>query len=295
MKSLVFVVALLVAGTGLFAQKPSTTPKDSTTNRSLAEKQIDLLHNGTLVVRLKWNERSIQAYRNAGQTKLADKLENEQRERNLHLMRAFLMQFDFCDVLFIKANDAKLLQAGNQAVFLNGRLEVDTNIKLTRPGYLYAEYGTLRTNERVNEYKYDVKHTKESNTPSTSAALIILDTGLAQLQEPFPFYTVAYASGTSNPDATQATEARSATLNDNKKGNIDDNNGRIPFDKAVARLSRMLGNFYYKVQYRNANASNEPSAIRNEGQQQSYRAKNLQLIGEELNKLNAGKETFYIR
>lgn len=293
MRSFLLVIALMI-NVVASAQKSIAVVRDTTTNRKLAERQIIALRGGTLVVRLKTNDRSINAYRDAGQTKLANKLEGEQRERNLHLMRAFLSQFDFCDVLFIKATDTKLLQAGKK-VFLNGKLEIDSNIKLNKSNYLFAEYGDLKANERVNEYKYDVKHTKESNTPTASSALIIMDTNTAQLQEPFPFYTLAYATGTSNADAKTATEERSATLSGSKKGNIDDNNGKIPFDKAVGRLSRMLSNFYYRVLYKKDTPQHAPEANKNDEKYEMYRVKNLELIVEELQKLNASKETFYLK
>lgn len=294
MRSFVLIIALML-GIATNAQRNDIVIKDTTTNRKLAEKQIAALRNGTLVVRLKTNDRSIKAYRDAGQTKLADKLAGEQRERNLHLMRAFLLQFDFCDVLFIKATDTKLLQAGNQRIFLNGRLEIDSNIKLLKTNYLFAEYGDVKSNERVNEYKYDVKHTRESNTPTTTSALVILDTGLAQLQEPFPFYTMAYASGTSGADVAPTGEVRSATLSASRKGSIDDNNGKIPFDKAVGRLSKMLTNFYYKVLYKRENPQDSSLENRNDEKYERYRVNNVELIVEELQKLNAGKETFYLK
>jgi len=54
-----------------------------------AAHEIYGLKHGALVVRLKTNDKSVDAYRKAGQNTLADKIVAERAEKNLKIVEAF--------------------------------------------------------------------------------------------------------------------------------------------------------------------------------------------------------------
>lgn len=165
----------------------------TTSNRAIATQQIRDLKNGALVLRLKTNERSIEAYRQSGRKELADKLTEENKIQNQKLVDAFRGFFDFCKVYFIYSKNTALLINGKQNIFLNDALGLDTTIKLLENHYLLAEYGTITSNVRTDEYHYrGVYHTEPSSSTASTSAIFISDTSLVQLKEPFPFYQSTY-------------------------------------------------------------------------------------------------------
>ena len=155
--------------------------------------QIKDLSTGALVVRLKTNDRSIDAYRKSGLKELADKIIEENRVQNQKLTDAFRGFFDFCKVYFIYAKSTNALLEGKQNIFLNDSLQLDTTIKMKEKYFLLAEYGTITSNARTDEYHYNgVYHTEPSASASSTSVIFISDTSLNQLREPFPFYQPTY-------------------------------------------------------------------------------------------------------
>ena len=166
------------------------------TNQYVAAEQIKALKHGALVVRLKTNDRSVNAYRSAGKDEIADRMIAERHTQNLKIEEAFKYYFKFCKVYFIYAKNTDALLKRQPGIFLNEALQADTNIKLTEDYFLIAEYGSFTSNERVDEYHYSgVYKTEPSNTTASTSALVILDTSLNQLQEPFPFFVQVYLNG----------------------------------------------------------------------------------------------------
>jgi len=172
-----------------FVALTQTTP----TNRTIAALQIKDLKSGALVVRLKTNDRSIEAYRKSGMKELAEKLVDENRAQNQKLMDAFRSFYDFSKVYFIYAKNTSALKEGKQNIFLNDTLGIDTSITMAEKYFLIAEYGTITTNERTDEYHYKgVYHTEPTGTSASTNVIFISDTSLVQLREPFPFYVQTY-------------------------------------------------------------------------------------------------------
>ena len=194
-------------------------------NMYKAASEIYDLKHGALVVRLKTNDKSVEAYRNAGQTTLADKIVAERAEMNQKIMAAFKYNFTFCKVYFIYSRSTEALLKHEQNIFLNEKLQPDTSIKLIQNYFLIAEYGSYTSNERVDEYHYKGVYTTEpSASTASSSALFIMDTTLTQLQEPFPFAAPVYLGG---------------------------------FIKAVVQLDRQLDKVYYDKYYNNAMGSRD--------------------------------------
>ena len=166
------------------------------TNLYVATQQIKALKNGALVVRLKTNDKSIDAYRKAGKNELADKIIAEREALNQKVADAFRYYFSFCKVYFIFAKNTDALLQRQPYIFLNEKLQIDSTIRLNEDFYLIAEYGSYTQNERVDEYHYSgVYKTEPSNSTASTSALVVLDTTLTQLQEPFPFAVPVYMGG----------------------------------------------------------------------------------------------------
>jgi hypothetical protein len=213
-------------------------------NRAMAERQIIQLHDGYLVVRLKTYDKSIAAYRQAGKNKLANKLEIQYRAINLYLMKAFLENYNFSKVLFIKAQDSRKLVSEHQNIFLNSRLEIDPSIKMDDKPYFLAEYGTLMSNDRVSNNSFVVTHTEESSYPSTSAAIFIADTSLTQLKEPFPFFVLLnfndyFEQAGGGGLKKQSTGRANDTLSTFSRKTI--------YRKSVERFNKNLIGYYVKI------------------------------------------------
>jgi hypothetical protein len=170
---------------------------------SLAWQQVKSLRKGVLVVRLKTREKTIEAYRNAGNMKLAEKIAADKKKENRAITDAFQTEFRFCPVRFIFSEDSRNLVAHDTVSLLNAALEVAGRGSLKDTFFLIAEYGlaldNVRSNENEKEYKRMLE-TTEGTQPSGSPAFIILDTTMKQLQPPFP--AVAFP----NPLAPQANQ-----------------------------------------------------------------------------------------
>lgn len=191
-----YCVVILLVICSCFVQAQDTSFMRKPTNRYAATEQIKALRTGALVVRLKTNDKSIEAYRRSGRDELADKIIAERETQNLKIAEAFKYYFTFCKVYFIYAKNTDALVKGDQNIFLNEKLQPDTTIKLKENFYLIAEYGSFTSNERTDEYRYNgVYNTEPSNSTASTSSLVILDTTLTQLREPFPFYVPVYLNG----------------------------------------------------------------------------------------------------
>jgi len=183
-----FLIVICLTVLCVFASAQTTS-----TNRTIATQQIRDLKNGALVVRLKTNDKSIEAYTRSGRNELADKLMEENRIQNQKLMDAFIGFYDFSKVYFIYAKSTNALLKNETGIFLNDKMEVDTSIKLTEKYFFLAEYGSITANLLTDEYHYkSVNHTEPSGTSASTNVIFISDTSLAQLREPFPFYQQTY-------------------------------------------------------------------------------------------------------
>jgi len=179
-----------------FTSAQDSIPKRVSSNRYYAAQEIKALKHGALIVRLKTNDKSVDAYRKAGQNAIADKIVEDRVALNLKIMDAFKYNFSFCKVYFIYAKNTDALLKHEPNIFLNSNLLPDSTIKLKEDYFLIAEYGSFTENERVDEFHYSgVYTTQPSSSTAGSNALVIMDTTLTQLQEPFPFVVPVYLGG----------------------------------------------------------------------------------------------------
>lgn len=173
--------------------------------RRTTNEQINLLHDGALLVRLQTKKMSIDGLRERGNFKLADKIEAQQRELNQKIVNGFTTYFDFSPVYFFYSYDSKYVKNGelDSVRFLNQNLEVDTGITVDADGYLTAEFGKIKQapgkyyeNYKVIQGDGDVRMRKKYyGEPNMGfRALIIKNDEFVQLRKPFPYYVRTLSS-----------------------------------------------------------------------------------------------------
>lgn len=171
-------------------------PKDTITERDRASQILRNLRDGAIIVRLKTNEKSVEAYRKSGRNNIADKIIEDRKIQNQKLYYAFLNEFKFCRVYFIYANQTKSFMDGNRKVFLNKSLAVDSSIKFTDTTFVFCEYGSVESFsdfENVHSQRIlDSIPSQTSTSPSTYSGLVFLDKNLQQFYRPFPYVEGVY-------------------------------------------------------------------------------------------------------
>jgi len=184
MRYLILIVALFASAFS-FANIDSL-PSD----KDLGRQYITQLKNGgALIVRLKSRDKNIAAYRNSGNTAIADEMEEKDRLLNRQIMDAFKTQLRFCAVYFMYARSSKKFAEGARNVFLNEGLREDSSIAFNHSFFLFVDYGTALLNESVNSYTY-TNQMQEGSTPGNSQSYTVLDTDFKQLHAPFPYQTM---------------------------------------------------------------------------------------------------------
>jgi hypothetical protein len=230
MNGFIFGLLILILSLPCIGQETPVVPENNQF-KTVAEKQINQLKAGALLVRLQTKKNSVSALRQTGQDKLADKIETRQNEYNFSIVTAFKNNFRFCPVYFFLSDYSKYIveKQFDKVIFLNDRLVEDTTIKFNYESFLTAEFGTIEQDTA----KYFAYYRNESNNnegleknknyygePGLGfSALIIKSEQFIQLKRPFPFYVRTYES----------------LPIEREKGMV------------VSQMNKKLSNFYYKV------------------------------------------------
>ena len=130
------VVMMLLMASATYAQEQLSRPdtqEDSLTQiermksqRSRSENALrQLKAGGGIVVRLKTNDKSVEAYRQAGRNDIADRMVQERKVMNQKIYDGFSRLVTFFPVYFIYAKDSRELVAGKKGLLLNANLEYD--------------------------------------------------------------------------------------------------------------------------------------------------------------------------
>lgn len=222
MKKVLLIALLLQAVLNITAQKKVDTtqqdkrviifpPADSIPPRDKASAILaQLKGDGVVIVRLKTNQKSVDAYRKAGREDIASKIEEDRRNQNLKMFNAFKDNFTFCKVYFIYASDTKKMLDGEN-VFLKlgpSGLAIDHTITLPGDNYVFCEYGSAVPFSDFKETRYVGVHSsggtpvpsvpdqrkfndsippKTTTSPASTNAIVFYDKDLEQLKRPFPY------------------------------------------------------------------------------------------------------------
>lgn len=169
-----------------------------------ALENIDKLHQGALLVRLKTRTKNIEAYKKVGAIAIAKRIEAEQRAQNKKIQRYFKENFDFCEVYFFYTKDTERVLKGDKVgYFLNKELYADPSIELTNDFFMIAEldalleediYGNVTDMQKdkgaVIDKNLQAPIDRHENT-SLTRVLVIKDASFEQLTHPFPFFVKA--------------------------------------------------------------------------------------------------------
>ncbi len=224
---------------------------------------INLKEKGALVVLLNLDKKKIKLYREGGNEKLANTLEENLKKENLNLARAFLDStiFNFTKVYLIDSKYKKeLLNGIRKGIFLDNNLEVDSNIYLNEKYILFAKEGQVYETQALYPSEGIIKKTVTA-TPVVQDALVICDKDLTQLLDPFPCY-VRKATAKSVVGSNKLSK-KSKRFEDNDVRNVEIveaiakklsnryGEGKVskPIIYSVYALSNILQKFYIRQKY----------------------------------------------
>ena len=162
----------------------------SPSNLALAKFQINDIKTRGIIVRLKTNKDRIAAYKKAGNTKVATKMEEEAKETNNLLMDAFVSHWTYSPVYFMESQNTNTLLLHDSLIAKRYDLQKDTVIYMNHDSAYFIDYGVLMENEPSENSKFkDLNKTEESNNPISEGCLVVKDGRSNQLQHPFPYFT----------------------------------------------------------------------------------------------------------
>jgi hypothetical protein len=150
------------------------TPGYKKLNKTISAQQVHTLKNGALLVRLKTNEKRIEALRKANKKEEAEHLHSTTQSANREIIASFKKNFNFCAVYFFMSYDSENVTNKNwEAVsFVDENLSPLANQPQLPPVFFIAEFGTTDT---------------ESGTGMTG--LIVKTPDFKQLNKPFPYFS----------------------------------------------------------------------------------------------------------
>lgn len=159
----------------------------------VAKAQIVKLKQGALLVRLRTNQKAIDALKSAGNIDLATQVERETFLKNKTIVQAFIKEFHFCPVYFFYSNCSDSVKHKNtQGVFLDTNLQVDPNIICQASFYLIAEQGEVVNSSLGIVSLSEAPNARETGTGAKEVAIVIKNRFFIQLHKPFPYYTKGY-------------------------------------------------------------------------------------------------------
>lgn len=234
----IFLFALfLMAAVNAVAQE-DTILQISSTLRQIAHRQIRDLHNGVLILRLNTKKKQIENYRNAGNEKIAKKIEDEMLIKNELLLKYFYSYYDFSKLYFVKTDDIIDLKSGDTAIVYDASFSVTQKIVLNEDSVFYVDYGILFGEEIADNIPGSRITRKESMNIADYDALVIKDIYNKQLLSPMPYYSIGLIKN---------------------------------LDLKVQLLSKKLWEYYYKVKLHSKESIDEEGLANEKAKQSALR------------------------
>jgi hypothetical protein len=173
--------------------------RQSDTPNIIAKRNINNLHNGILLVRLKTNSISINALKKMGNDERANRLTEQINKLNNTIINAFKTKFNFCPVYFFKSDESELVSNHNldKVHFVTTGLLADTTFKVSDKEITVGEFALVGS-ENGNGFE----------------ALIIKDEQFVMLLKPFPAFVRTFeAIPTMRRTPGEVVEKMNANLN----------------------------------------------------------------------------------
>jgi len=215
-----------------------------------AAQTIVQLRTKPIVVRLKTNKKQIAAYRNAGSTKIADKIEAKSLDQNLRIISACIKYFNFAPLYFLDTEDNLTFLETDTLRYSSLLSDINYFVVIPHDSVFFLDYGMLYNRDRVSEWKYkDYGVTDEGSTVISDHAFVVRNSKSEQLMPPVPFYAeVNFSSGKAGKAMAepiqQYIKIDKLTGNSMLKETLDKPN---EFDAAILRLNGRLYNTFAKI------------------------------------------------
>ena len=200
---IVLLLVFLAVGTCHAQMKGHFKDED----RVLSPKEIvNKLKTGALIVRLITKQNTIDYLIKNGKTEVANKIKNEQEAYNKRVVAAFIKNFKFCPVFFIKSSQSNLVQTKqfDKVEFVDSSLNVDKSISFKYNFILTAEISAVEQKKSYHGKAYFVFKNLKSNSESIGqykkgtsvpfGALVVKSDQFVQLRRPFPYYVRSFES-----------------------------------------------------------------------------------------------------
>ncbi len=193
-----------------------------TTRHQVARSHINQLKESTILVRLNTYLDRYNYFMDNGQEAAAKDLKKQLEFHHKEMIRAFNVEFDFCEVYYFYAQDAKQVRSGE----LSGILR-DTNLQVISSSQLSSiqQYYVVGLDDAVLDTEYN----------PVKGKLVVMEPSFEALESPFPFYHGYYY-----------TRLPHQSLSLRKKRELRDKNTRER--KMVYMLNRCLYQYYDKQQ-----------------------------------------------
>jgi hypothetical protein len=165
--------------------------------RHASKRQINELHNGTLLFRLKTLQPKINAMKKAGLEEKALIVEEKQRQLNLDLMSAFKKEYSFSKIQFFFSHNSNKVRNGEfENIFLNNNLVVDSTIIVEKDENIYTVGFQSLIRDTIKIYDHNTYGEGRLSRPLfygspdfSFTALVVMNQQFQQLDSPFPYYT----------------------------------------------------------------------------------------------------------
>ncbi|PCH93365.1 MAG: hypothetical protein COB85_07280 [Bacteroidetes bacterium] len=141
--------------------------------RARSEMSIKHLSTGCILVRLHTAELQLKLLREADNFKAVSQLEENLRERNIEIVKAFRMEFKFCPVYFFFSNNSNRIRQNKvDSIFVNDNLENDPRIKPVFDHMFIVDVGDVAFQA----------------FGGTMKGILVMDNQFKALERPFPYY-----------------------------------------------------------------------------------------------------------
>lgn len=144
------------------------------------------LRGGALIVLLNLTSKNAETYRNAGNEKLANKIQQKLFDENKEIFDEYSNKenYNYSAVYFTDANNMQaILNGEKENIFLNSNLQIDKNIKLQENFVLFLRKGTVYETTLLDNYI--VTKSIPASTPKMQGVMVIYDCNNNQFVEPY--------------------------------------------------------------------------------------------------------------
>jgi hypothetical protein len=199
-KSLIIIIPLVLFWhSGICQKQGNASPPAksdfgvSKENMERARFQINDIKVRGIIVRLRTDKDRIAAYRKAGNNKVADNIEDENKGANLLLMYSFITEWSYCPVYFMESQYTSKLIREDTLVAKTYDLLRDTSIYVKRDSFYIVDYGVLMENS--TEENNPFISAGVSTSPIAGKYLVVKGHDLNQLYPPIPFHSKIWMDG----------------------------------------------------------------------------------------------------